>query len=255
MSNIFQAVQTDSKGVQQSLMGPSYPYYKNIRTPSEIGMGTDASKLGDDINGLIAYTSVLVTGKSKASATGGPLGNKFFMKTGAKCVACSDKNSCNNCANNPSSCPQTDRYIYVDNVPDGNIPFISSGLGVNFTDFEGLIPGAMGNLSALNPFGILGAFTSGSTPPCMQISMETIDNNNNRTTQSNYVTVGDISSMDPCIFQGGKGNPYSGVACRNAFQSNDNSPVNYTNDITEQIYFACLSAMGIYILFCLMKKN
>ena len=28
---------------------------------------------------------------------------------------------------------EVDRYIYVNNVPQGNVPFISSGLGVNFT--------------------------------------------------------------------------------------------------------------------------
>lgn len=257
MSSIFQEVLTDINGVQENLLGPAYPYYKNIKTPAEIGMGTEASKLGDDINGLISYTSVLVTGKSNASATGGPLGNKFFMKTGAKCLACTDTNSCNNCQNNPSSCQQTDRYIYVDNVPSGNIPFISSGLGTNFSEFEGLIPGAMGNLNALNPFAILGAFTSGSTPPCMQISMQTIDNDNNSSTQSNYVTVADISSMDPCVFQNKK-NPYSNKTCKETFQtgvSKDSSPVDFTNDISEQIYFACLSIIGIYILYCLMKKN
>ena len=42
--------------------------------------------LGKNIDGLINYVEVLVTGKSKASATGGPLGNKFFLQTGAKCL-------------------------------------------------------------------------------------------------------------------------------------------------------------------------
>jgi hypothetical protein len=263
MSNIFQDVLTDLDGVESNLLGPSYPYYQNIKTPAEIGMGTDASKLGDDIQGLISYTEVLVSGKSKASVTGNPLGNKFFMKTGAKCAACTDANSCNNCQSNPSSCPQTDRYIYIDNVPDGNIPFISSGLGVNFTDFEGLIPGAMGNLGALNPFAILGAFTSGSTPPCIEISMQTIDNSNNISTQSQYVTIADISSMDPCMFPNNKGNPYTKQACRETFQTGvskdtssvNSSSINLSSDITDQIYFACLSIIGIYLLYCLMRKN
>ena len=30
MSNIFQEVLTDAQGVEQRLLGPSYPYYKNI---------------------------------------------------------------------------------------------------------------------------------------------------------------------------------------------------------------------------------
>ena len=88
MSNLFEEVLKDAKGVEEKLLGPSYPYYKNIKTPSEIGM-TDKgtlNALGKDIDGLINYVEVLVTGKSKASSTGGPLGNKFFLQTGAKCL-------------------------------------------------------------------------------------------------------------------------------------------------------------------------
>ena len=99
--------------------------------------------MAKNVEGLIEYVELLVTGDSKASATGKPLGNKFFLKTGGKCAAidsCSDPNDA-------STCEKVDRYIYVDNVPEGNIPFISSGLGVNFSDFKGLIPGAMGNLN------------------------------------------------------------------------------------------------------------
>jgi hypothetical protein len=141
MSNLFEDVLNDAKGVEEKLLGPSYPYYKNIKRPNEIGM-TDKGTLkalGKDIDGLIQYVEVLVSGKSKASATGGPLGNKFFLKTGAKCV----DNKTNE---------QVDRYIYVNNIPQGSIPFISNGLGVNFKEFRGLIPGTMSNLSVLNPF-------------------------------------------------------------------------------------------------------
>jgi hypothetical protein len=74
----------------------------------------------------------------------------------------------------------SDRYIYIDNIPDGSIPFISQGLGMNFSEFRGLIPGAMGDLSVLNPFTIMQSFLSGSTPPCQKLTMETIDNNNNK---------------------------------------------------------------------------
>ena len=169
MSNLFEDVLKDAKGVEEKLLGPSYPYYKNIKLPNEIGMSDKGSlnALGKDIDGLIQYVEVLVSGKSKASATGGPLGNKFILKTGAKCV----DNKTNE---------QVDRYIYVNNVPDGSIPFISNGLGVNFKDFRGLVPGAMGNLSVLNPFNILQSFLSGGTPPCQEITMQTINNNNTK---------------------------------------------------------------------------
>lgn len=269
MSNVFNDVLNDVSAVKDNLLGPSYPYYKNIKTPAELGMGNKPTmaQLGTDIQGLISYTNLLVSGKSvkglpNASATGGPLGNRFFMKTGAKCLACTDKASCDNCQKNPSDCQQTDRFIFIDNVPNGNIPFISSGLGTNFSEFKGLIPGAMGNLNALNPFGILSAFTSGSTPSCMQISMEKISNTNDKSMESNYVTLADISAMDPCSFPDKK-NIYNGKQCKESFQpsSIEPSPIEVSvspqlpGDGLDQIYFLCLTFIGFFILFRLMEKN
>lgn len=254
MSNLFEEVINDAQGVEERLLGPTYPYYKNIKTPSEIGMSDKGSiqQMAKDIDGLINYVELLVTGKSKASSTGGPLGNKFFLKTGAKCAAvdnCTD-------SNDASTCQQTDRYIYVNNVPEGNIPFISSGLGVNFSEFKGLIPGAMGNLNVLNPFAIMRAFLSGSTPPCQQITMETIDINNNKSSETHYVTLTDIQNMDPCSFSNGK-NPTSGVKCKETFQNSVSkyaTPV-MSDDPIDKLYFASLAGVGIYILYRFMEKS
>jgi hypothetical protein len=254
MSNLFEEVLTDAKGVEERLLGPTYPYYKNIKTPTEIGMSDKGTiqQMAKDIDGLIQYVELLVTGNSKASKTGGPLGNKFFLKTGAKCAAtnkCSDNNDA-------STCQQTDRYIYVDNVPNGTIPFITSGLGVNFSEFEGLIPGSMGNLSVLNPFAIMRAFLSGSTPPCQEITMQTIDVNNNKSRETHYVTVNDIQNISPCVFNN-KTNPVTRNKCKETFQTGvaaNASPV-MSDDIIDQIYLLCLAGLGIYILNRLMEKS
>ena len=250
MSNLFQDVLTNTKGVEDRLLGPTYPYYKNIKTPSEIGMSDKGTikQMSKDISGLIQYVELLVTGNSKASATGRPLGNKFFLKTGAKCAAI---DSCSN-PKDASTCNQVDRYIYVNNVPVGNIPFISSGMGVNFSEFKGLIPGAMGNLDTLNPFAIMRAFLSGSTPPCQQITMETISSSNAKSSESHYVTLTDIQNMNPCVFQNGK-NPINGQKCRESFQMNDN--VALPDDTLAQVYFASLGLLGIFILYRLMEKS
>ena len=254
MSNIFQEVLNDAGAVEQKLLGPTYPYYKNIKTPSQLGMSDKGSiqQMAQDVNGLIQYVEVLVTGNSQASSTGGPLGNKFFLQTGAKCAAV-DK--CSN-QNDSSTCQQVDRYIYVNNVPQGNIPFISSGLGVNFKEFKGLIPGAMGNLNVLNPFAIMSAFTSGSTPKCQELTMQTIDINNNRSSETHYVTLTDISNMDACSFPNGK-NPVNGKSCQETFQTGvgkDASPV-MSDDPLDQLYFASLAMIGIYILYRFMEKS
>jgi len=247
MSNLFQEVISDAKGVEAKLLGPSYPYYKNIKMPNQLGMSEKGTlkTLGKDIGGLIDYVEVLVAGKSKASATGGPLGDKFFLQTGAKCV------------DNQSN-QQVDRYIYVDNVPDGNIPFLSSGMGVNFSDMEGLIPGAMGNLSVLNPFNIMKAFLSGATPPCQEITMQTIDANNNKSSETHYVTVTDINEMDACTFSN-KINPVTNVKCKDAFTlqsaSSYSSPIKMPTDLSTQIYFFALAAILIYFFYKIMIKS
>jgi hypothetical protein len=240
MTDIFQEVLTDAKGVEEKLMGPSYPYYKNIKSPSEIGMSSKGSltTLGKDIDGLIQYVELLVSGKSNASKTGGPLGNQFFLQTGAKCMDQASNN-------------QVDRHIYVNNVPVGNIPFISSGMGVNFSEFKGLIPGTMGNLNALNPFTIMQAFMSGSTPPCQEITMQTIDVNNNKSSETHFVTLVDIQNMDPCLFPK-KQNPITKENCRETFVS---SSSNFPQDPVDQIYFMSLAGVGLYILYRFMENR
>jgi len=241
----------DAKNVEEKLLGPSYPYYKNIKTPKELGMSDKGTikALGDDVNGLINYVKVLVEGKGKASTTGQPLGNKFFLNTGAKCL---DKNTKK----------EVDRYIYVNNVPQGNIPIISQGLGVNFSEFRGLIPGTISGLNVLNPYAIMQSFLSGSTPQCQKLTMQTIDNNNNKSSETHYVTLIDIQNMDPCSFQNNK-NPITGKSCRQAFQNikdNQNDDMNIDKiklpqDPIAQLYFLSLSAVAIYILYRLIEKS
>jgi len=241
--NIFEEVLNDAKGVEEKLLGPSYPYYKNIKSPQEIGMSSDGSisALASDIDGLIAYVEVLVTGPSKASVPGGALGNKFFLQTAAKCV-------------DSATNQEVDRYIYVDNVPEGNIPFISQGLGVDFSEFKGLIPGAMGNLNVLNPFGLLQAFTSGSKPPCSQITMQTIDINNKSSSETHFVSLTDIKNMDPCSFPD-KTNPITKDSCKETFTSFNNETIHLPKDLLAQFYFFGLAGLSIFILYKLMEKN
>jgi hypothetical protein len=151
-----------------------------------------------------------------------------------------------------------DRYIYVDNVPNGNIPFISQGLGVNFSNFRGLIPGAMEDLNVLNPYTIMQSFLAGSTPTCQKLTMQTVDANNNKSTETHYVTLVDIQNMNPCTFSNGK-NPISGKSCRQAFQNislkHDESQIKLPEDPIAQLYFLSLSAISIYILYRLMEKS
>ena len=218
MSNFFSDVMTDMKGMEQNLLGPDYLYWKRILKPSDIGMSSDGNfgALTNNVNGLIDYVEVLVTGNA-GSTTGRPLGDKFFLKTGGQCTDVASGN-------------KVDRYIYIDNVPNGNIPFISSGLGgVDFTEFEGLIPGLLGDLGKLNPLNLFKSFMMGDNPDCMMVSLETItpavDGDLNDTGKDNYgtekqfVAVADVKNMDPCIFLNKKNPADPSLTCTETFTS------------------------------------
>ena len=256
MGNLFNDALSGDGG-KDSYMGPDYPYYKFINDPDSIGMSSKGTlkQMGKNIDGLVAYTSLLVDGKSRASTTGRPLGNKFFLKTGGKCM---DKST-------SEDGEEVDRYIYINNVPMGNIPFISSGAGVNFTSMRGLIPGAISDLNAFNPMGLMRAFLAGSKPDCQEITMETIDIYNNKSTESHYVTTVDVKSMDPCIFLD-KLNPETGNKCKETFSNMKNQlkPSTYEcvdhhfkvpDDPIAQAYFASIGALGIYLMYRLMVKS
>jgi hypothetical protein len=199
MSGFFSDIMTDMKGMEQNLLGPDYLYWKRILKPSDMGMSDDGNfgALANNISGLINYVEVMVSGKG-GSTTGRPLGDKFFLKTGGQCT-------------DVASNKLVDRYIYINNIPSGNIPFISSGLGgTDFTEFEGLIPGTLGDLAKLNPLNLFKSFMMGDNPPCMSVHLETVtpvtDGNGNDTGQDNngsdtkFVAVADVKNMDPCTF-------------------------------------------------------
>jgi len=247
MSNMFQEVLKDANGVQEKYLGASYPYWQNIKSPAEIGMSDrgNLSTLAKDVDGLVQYVEVLVTGDSGASKTGRPLGNKFFLNVGGKCIG-KDTNK------------EEDRFIYINNVPQGNIPFISSGLGTNFSSFKGLIPGTMSNLNRLNPFAMMQAFMIGSTPPCQKVTLETIDTKNNSSNETHYVSVVDLQNMDPCNFQDRR-NPITGAGCRETFENMDmekgEKHASFPKDPLIQVYYGCLGIIGIYILYSLTNKR
>jgi hypothetical protein len=240
MSNLFKDVLEDVESLEQELLGPDYEYWNQIKTPSQLGMSSNGSisTIASDVAGLINYVELLVTGDSKASKTGKPLGDKFFLRTFATCT---DK----------TSGEVVDRYIYINNVPDGSIPFISSGMNMNFSEFEGLVPGTMSNLSAMNPLLLFQAFMSGSQPECQEIKLETIDVNNNRSSETRHVTTTDIQNMNPCSFPNKK-NPITKKKCSEAFSNIDRSKI--PDDFLVKLFYSSLGVLGVYILINVMKR-
>lgn len=273
--------------LEEDLLGPDYPYYKQIKTPTELGITPTGGwgELAGDIAGLIDYIELLVAGPSAASKTGQPLGNKFFLKTPATCYdkSSEDKKSkkkkkkkkkkkdsdsdTGSDSGSDSESSKPHRYIYVNNVPQGNIPFLSEGIDADVTEFRGIIPGLMSNLNVLNPMNIFKSFTLGPNPPCRPLTMQVIDASDNITFQTRHVLDEDIKEMDPCLFINESfqrtSNPITGEVCREAFQNLSPSkyPNKFSHDISKmpndalvQIYYICLAILALYLLLKLCKK-
>jgi hypothetical protein len=248
MANFFQDVLKNVDAVQQDLLGPDYEYWKQVRTPGELGMSGSGniSALSRDIAGLVDYVEVLVGGGGGASKVNGPMGNKFFLKTGAKCK-------------DVQSGKKVDRFMYVNNVPDGTIPFISQGLGgMTFPSFKGLVPGALGDLNVLNPFAIFQSFMMGNYPDCQPLTMQTIDANNNSSQQTQYVATVDIRNMNPCWFSNNR-NPITGAACQQAFQNmikeTGTIDAELPDGIVPRLFLASVGGLSLYLLYKLMHRK
>jgi hypothetical protein len=104
------------------------------------------------------------------------------------------------------------------------------------------------------------AFLAGSKPDCQELTMETIDIYNNKSTQSHFVTLVDIQNMDPCIFSNGVNPVDPSIRCRETFSNLNNNNQCYTcykipKDPISQVYFASVGVLGVYILYSIMVKN
>tara|TARA_B110001469_G_C9647743_1_gene328481 strand:+ start:181 stop:936 length:756 start_codon:yes stop_codon:yes gene_type:complete len=246
MSNFFEKIEQDTGNVETELLGPNYSYHDKIATPTQMGMSADPNlkALTNDVSGLIDYIELLISGTGKGSLTGKPLGNQFFLETGAQCkdIKTGDIKT---------------RYLYINNKPTGNIPFLSSGLGKDFPSAKGLIPSMLQDIENINPFSMFKGFMEGTTPDCQEITMETTPSsaNNNATQQTEFVTQTDITEFDPCMFTVMDNiNPVTKKKCVESFRGmKDRDTVK--DDYIYKLYLLLLSGLGIYILFNIAYKN
>ena len=220
MSNFFEQAKNNAGQLEQQLVGAPYDYKEKIKNPQAMGMSDRGTLpvLGNDIKGLVGYSAVLVSGGGNASRVNGPLGSKFFLKTGASC-------------NDVATKKNVPRYIYIDNVPK--------------PPFAGLIKGTTTGISALNPYRFMGAFSEGAEPPCRNITLEVVDNNNRTTRETHYVTLSDIKNLEG--FQGGVDEDIQ-------FDVDGPDDVSLPNDPQIQLYFGILALFGVYIVFKIMKR-
>jgi len=240
MSNFFEKAKSDVKNLEKELLGPDYDYVSFIRTPDQLRLGPDGSisQLVRNVGGLINYVELLSTGDGKASTIGGPLGDSFFLPTGAKCKDVATGNL-------------VTRSIWVNNIPNGKIPFITSTLnGAKFTTFEGLVPGVLGNLASIHPMQMFQAFMSGSNPDCQLVTKNTRNEKNIRNVGSGYLTMEDIQIMGT-----------DGFTTMNAMKNKkeDKSVMHDDDDMHDdkivKLYYGALGLLGLYIFIMLFKRK
>jgi len=189
----------------------SYNYSKYIKTPKQmnITVGDSLSNVENGVAGIFSYVKLLVEGKSNASKTGKPLGNKYFLETSENCI-------------NQYTNKKVQRSLYFDNVPTGTIGILKD-TGDEFSEFKGLVPGAIEDVMAIGKIDFFAAFTDVGVPKCLPVKLKTIDINNKQGSDTQYVTVSDIEAISPCNFIT-KTNPVTNAVCtRDGFTMSDDN--------------------------------
>jgi len=250
----------------------SYNYSKYINTPKEMGItvGDSLSNVENGVAGIFSYVKLLVEGKSNASKTGKPLGNKYFLDTAENCI-------------NQYTNEKVKRSLYFDNVPTGTIGILKD-TGNEFSEFKGLVPGAIEDVMAIGKIDFFSAFTDLGVPKCLPVKLKTIDINNKQGSDTQYITISDIEAISPCNFIT-KTNPVTNAVCtRDGFtmpDDNTNEDINnaelYKNyynlnddgdsgmdsknmklmmpdDVFLKVLFYSLGALSVYVALKLMAN-
>ena len=175
---------TSISGFSSLLEGFDYEYASKIKTPKEAGI----KKKGDimkNIKKQAQYMNVIFGGTQQNVHSGPTLGSKYFHNTTFKCE---DENTGET----------VDRYMYFDNKPPGSE--------------AGLLEGVNYSASQIDPDEFKSVFAQSPEPKCRQITMKTRDNDHIEKEETQYVSLYDISVLNPCSFSNGE-NPISGCKC------------------------------------------
>ena len=195
-----------------------FNYSGNIPTPQELGVkGTGSMKqMRQNVSALLDYGTILSDGCNQSGGCPGaskeledaanaaradiekggfqnrvegfnihPLGDKYFLKTSAKCKDLKGG--------------EQDRYIYINNEPTGKIRlgFGTVGRG-GAGSMRGLIPSLVEDMGKLNPLELMRSFSAGNSK-CKEVELETIDSNGKKSRAKHYMMLDDIVDLDPFV--------------------------------------------------------
>ena len=167
----------DFKSDISEFLGKSYDYTKHIEDPKQMSISGSGSvgSLWDNVGGIAAYVDTLTFGNKTLSSpfkntpNQKPLGAKFFVKSGK----CGDSSV--------EDCKGKDRYLYINNIPDGKIPCLDQlGIKLPATNFQGLVPGMISNIVEINPIAIFNSLAGkGDISSKCEIRTEKVGSYNN----------------------------------------------------------------------------
>lgn len=175
-----------------------FRYYKYIRTPKEMGMTTDGSMgaLATNISSLLNYGEFLISGTGNAATEAGrELGDRYFLRTGSKCRLGGQES--------------VDRYIYINNVPSGTVPFCQDCKIDATAGYKGLLPGMLQNLEEIKTSSIFNGFIEEEEPRCTNVELPTIKTDADgkiieEEKVKHPIADTDIRAMNPCHFPTGR---------------------------------------------------
>jgi hypothetical protein len=133
-----------------SVLGPSYDYLQTIQSPSQKGVSSDGNigQVFTNANAIRGYVDNLIVGPK--------VGNQFFRETGGTCMTPNKK--------------EVSRYTYINNKLGGDdaagIFGASFQRAVQGSGFDGIIPGAGGDIASMNPLKIINGLVLDGIPEC-----------------------------------------------------------------------------------------
>jgi hypothetical protein len=235
---------------EDTYLGEMLNYASFIRPPTDPAMKfTDGGKrkeLAHNINGITAYVDLLISGDSKASKRVSedgkylPLGGKYFMKTILKCK---DVDSGN----------EVDRYVYMNNIPTGRLPFTTG----TETSYKGIVPGMMGNVEKMSPFEMIDELFSSSVPKCKKVNLEIVSNTSDKGQEkARHVSLDDLETL---LERKEHINSYTNDAAYslselNSWKEGFENILTYNNRMTD-MYFLSLLLISFYIFYCIMRNR
>jgi hypothetical protein len=147
--------------VLDQALGPSYDYLQNIESPYKKGVRDTGTmeQVGTNAKAIFSYVDNLIVGPK--------VGNQFFKDTGGMCRLPGTRDKDGKDKGDGEVVP---RSSYTNNKLGGDDA--AAILGESFqkavegNGFDGIIPGAGGDLAAMNPLKIMNGLVLDGVPPC-----------------------------------------------------------------------------------------